>query len=385
VIKLLGVHHGGGVGGAPVSMLKLLAALDRSRFEALAVFTEPGPVTSHAAGLRVPSRVERTGGAFFYSAHARLEPRGVARFLRTFGPSVFRARAVLRAERPDVLHLNTSVLLAWAVAARRERVPVVWVVREVLGPNPVLRNWHAGFIVRHARRVVAISEAVRSCFPPTADVRVVHNAVDLADFPFVAAPEANVVALVGSPQRVKGHWLMLDVLECLPDVKLMLVAGGADSAYAMSARGRVKRAMGLPLDNLAAFQRDAAKRGLSERLHVTGFVAPQELGRMLAACDVLVFPSLEPEGFGRPIIEAMAMARPVVATDLGPSREILGPDAGRLVPPTSEAIARALRDLLERPEERRRLGMCGRARVEQCFTLDRQVDATSAIYADAVA
>jgi glycosyltransferase involved in cell wall biosynthesis len=292
---------------------------------------------------------------------------------------------VLRAERPDVLHLNTSVLLAWAVAARRERVPVVWMVREVLGPNPVLRNWHAGFIVRHARRVVAISEAVRSCLQPTADVRVVHNAVDLADFPVVAAPASNVVALVGSPQRVKGHWLLLDVLERLPDVKLMLVAGGADSAYATSARGRLKRAIGLPLDNLAALQRDAAKRGLTARLHVTGFVAPQGLGKTLAACDVLVFPSLEPEGFGRPIIEAMAMARPVVATDLGPSREILGPDAGRLVPPTSDAIARALRDLLDRPEERRRLGMRGRARVERCFTLDRQVDAMSAIYADAVA
>ena len=108
------------------------------------------------------------------------------------------------------------------------------------------------------------------------------------------------------------------------------------------------------------------------------------MARVLAASDVLVFPSLEPEGFGRPIIEAMAMARPVVATDLGPSREILGTEAGRLVPPDATALARALQELLESPAERARLGRNGRQRAEACFGLDRQVRQMSAIYADAL-
>src|SRR5438270_2153970 len=158
--RLLAIHQSGGMGGAPVSLLTLLAALDQSRFQPRAVFTESGPVLEHARSLSVPAAVVPTGGAFYYSAHARLGPRSLAGFVRTFPLAVQRARAVLRRERPDLLHLNTSVLLAWAAAARREGVPVVWMVREVLGPQPLVRRWHARFISRHARRVVVISYAV---------------------------------------------------------------------------------------------------------------------------------------------------------------------------------------------------------------------------------
>ena len=116
---------------------------------------------------------------------------------------------------------------------------------------------------------------------------------------------------------------------------------------------------------------------------VTGF--RRDIPRLLAATDVLAFPSLAPEGFGRPIIEAMAMARPVVATSVGPSAEVLGPDAGLLVPPDADALARALADLLEDPLKRDMMGEAGRQRVEACFSLERQVSEMSAIYIEAAA
>lgn len=399
-ISLLAVHQGGGVGGAPVSLLKLLAALDRTEFEARAIFTEPGEILSYASHLGVPARVVPTGGAFFYSAHARLGSRAVARFIRTFPAAVQLATQTLRRQRPDVLHLNTSVLLPWAVAARRERVPVVWMVREVLGPNPWLRHWHARFILRHARRVVAISDAVRQCFanPDDARLRRVYNTVDLAEFsldvldhaPVVRAelgirPEAKIVMALGSVQRAKGHWLLLDAMLRLEnnDAHLVLVTGGVGPAYAQSLRGRVKRTLDLPMDNLDALLRDALNVGLTGRLHVTGF--QRDVARILSIADVLVFPSLQPEGFGRPIIEAMALARPVVATDVGPSAELLGRpgEVGRLVPPEPVSLAHALDDLLRSPDERARMGAAGRRRVEACFTLDRQVAAMTAIYREA--
>src|SRR5712692_4780478 len=392
--SLVAVHHGGGVGGAPVSLLKLLAGLDPQGFSAQAVFTEPGEVLTYAHDLGVPARIVPTGGAFFYSAHAQLGVRSMARFVRTLPSAVRTAQKALHDQRPDLLHLNTSVLLAWAVAARRERIPVVWVVREVLGPNPWLRRWHASFIVRHARRIVAISDAVRDCFPPQAGVQRVHNAVDLAEFTITDAgaalraelgisPGRQVLMAIGSVQRVKGHWLLLDAL-ALPDTAsadLVLVTGGVAPAYAQTARGRIKRRLGLPLDNLDALLRDAHQCGLSDRIHVTGF--RRDVARVLSAADVLVFPSLAPEGFGRPIIEAMALGRPVVATNVGPSAELLGADAGRLVAPDPASLAHALGELLRAPEERARMGQAGRRRVEACFTLDRQVAEMSAIYREA--
>ena len=392
-LNVTAVHHGGGLGGAPVSMLKLLAALDRADFTAGAIFTESGPIIQYAHSAGVPASVVPTGGALFYSAHARLGVRSVAHFLSTFPSSVLRAQSYLRRSRPDVLQLNTSVLLAWAAAARRVRGPVVWLVREVLGANAWLRGWHAAFILRHARQVVAVSDAVRACFPSEARVARVHNAVDLGEFRLelrrqidalrgeIGVPgDARVVMAIGAVQKPKGHWLLLEAFQRLPaNAHLVLVTGGVSRQYAVSARGRIKRALRLPLDNLDALLRDARALGLPmERIHVTGFRA--DISRVLAAADVLAFASLEPEGFGRPIIEAMALGCPVVATNVGPSAELLGTEAGVLVEPDADRLAEALQRLFESPDERARIGRAGRARVEACFTLERQVGEMAAIY-----
>ncbi len=195
------------MGGAPVSLLSLLAALDGDEFAAEAVFTEPGAVLDRAASLDVPARVLPTGGAFFYSAHARLDPRMLARFLRTFPTAVQQAQSWLRVHRPDLLHLNTSVLLAWAAAARRERIPVVWMVREVLGPDPTLRAWQVRTILATARRVVAISTAVAACFPPTDRLRIVPNAVDLQTSRSIACARARRCAPSSAlPRTSRRSW-----------------------------------------------------------------------------------------------------------------------------------------------------------------------------------
>ncbi|HYW90207.1 MAG TPA: glycosyltransferase family 4 protein, partial [Chloroflexota bacterium] len=241
------------------------------------------------------------------------------------------------------------------------------------------------------RRVVAISDAVAACLPGHVDR--VDNAVDLDEFrldllddrPAIRSelgvePDAQVVMVVGSVQRPKGHWLVLDALPFLPPrAELVLVTGGVDAeSYAHQPKGRVKRALGLPLDNLDAYMRDARQRGLAERINVTGY--RRDVARAITAADVVVFPSLEPEGFGRPIIEAMALARPVVATDVGPSRDLLGVGTGRLVPADASALASAIGDLLGSSDVRERMGRAGRARVEACFGLDRQVSEMSAVY-----
>jgi glycosyltransferase involved in cell wall biosynthesis len=184
---------------------------------------------------------------------------------------------------------------------------------------------------------------------------------------------------IGSVQRAKGHWLLLDALAYLPpDTRLVLVTGGASSEYATSTRGRVKRALRIPLDNLDALLRDAADRGLRDRILVTGYRS--DIARVVAAADVLAFPSLLPEGFGRPIIEAMAAERPVVATDVGPSRELLGAGTGLLVPCDAQALASALASLLRDPRRRAEMGRIGRARVVECFSLERQVAEMTTIY-----
>jgi glycosyltransferase involved in cell wall biosynthesis len=106
-----------------------------------------------------------------------------------------------------------------------------------------------------------------------------------------------------------------------------------------------------------------------------------DIPRLLAACDVLAFPSVEPH-FARPIIEAGAMAKPVVASRLGGPLELV--DEGRtglLVPPDDPpALAEALIDLLHDPERAAALGEAGHHQARERFNADHNARATFALY-----
>lgn len=115
-----------------------------------------------------------------------------------------------------------------------------------------------------------------------------------------------------------------------------------------------------------------------ERVHVLGFLPRPELEALYAEAEVLCFPSLR-EGFGFPVIEAMAQGTPVV-TSAGTSTEELVGDAGLVVDPRDpDAIAAALRTILDDPDLARRLGERGAVLAAEC-TWDRCADATVAAY-----
>jgi glycosyltransferase involved in cell wall biosynthesis len=126
--------------------------------------------------------------------------------------------------------------------------------------------------------------------------------------------------------------------------------------------------------------RDAELRALAEQLRLptifTGLLTPVEVAAALNAADLVVHPSAQ-EIFPNAVGEAMACARPVVATDAGGTGELVGRDgtAGVLVPPgDSEALARSVLALGRDPDRRRSLGAAGRRRIEIEFPLSRMID-----------
>jgi glycosyltransferase involved in cell wall biosynthesis len=116
---------------------------------------------------------------------------------------------------------------------------------------------------------------------------------------------------------------------------------------------------------------------------VTGGVDEGSLAALYAGATVFVYPSLY-EGFGLPLLEAMAAGVPVLTSAGGTCAEVAG-DAALLVDPTSvEAIARGLEGLLRSGDERRRLSDLGRAR-ERAFTWERTAASTVEVYRRAIA
>jgi glycosyltransferase involved in cell wall biosynthesis len=119
--------------------------------------------------------------------------------------------------------------------------------------------------------------------------------------------------------------------------------------------------------------------GIAPSVLFAGFRA--DVPRVLDALDVLALPSLY-EGMPLTAIEASAMAKPVVATAVDGTPEVIREGrTGRLVPPREPAaLSRALRAVLRDPAAAQRMGRAGRDFVLNRFDLTRQVEATARVY-----
>ena len=122
--------------------------------------------------------------------------------------------------------------------------------------------------------------------------------------------------------------------------------------------------------------------GLTDIVTTISGVSDEELARLYGEAEVAVVPSLY-EGFSLPAIEAMSCGVPVVATTGGALPEVVGTsgETGILVEPNNpDALAAAIRDLLDNPAEQKRLGDAGRERVIKRFTWEVTARGTAACY-----
>jgi len=131
----------------------------------------------------------------------------------------------------------------------------------------------------------------------------------------------------------------------------------------------------------------ARRLGISDRVAFRGWLAPSELARELAGAAVVAVPSLWPEPFGLVGLEAFGAATPVVASDTGGIREWLddGVNGLAVAPGDEQALAAALRRLLDDAALRERLGAAGKRLVAERFTAERHVEAALAAYERALA
>jgi len=127
-------------------------------------------------------------------------------------------------------------------------------------------------------------------------------------------------------------------------------------------------------------RREAESLGLSERVRFLGF--REDIPEITAALDVSVLPSVDCDASSAVLKEAMALGKPVVATDIGGAREIVEDGrTGLVVPPRDpDALARAIVQILQREDRGRAMGEEGRRRVKTEFSVRRLTESTLRAY-----
>ena len=138
----------------------------------------------------------------------------------------------------------------------------------------------------------------------------------------------------------------------------------------------------------ASWQKLVTDRGLNSRIRFLGWASQADCARRVSTSCALVLPSLYECG-GAVVLEAMAMGRPVIATDWGGPHDYLDKTCGILVPPTGrteliEGFSSAMQRFMDAPAEAHALGKAGRKRVVECFDWEKKIDALLEIYQSAL-
>ena len=355
--------------GAEEHVLTLLHGLDRQRFRAHLVCM---PEVAEQVRRDLPGDVELTT--------LRLRrPRQVGAALRL--------GRLLRAQRIDILHSHLFYASLFASPIGRLcRVPVII-------ETPHLReHWRHGwlkgrFVVdrlvgRCVDRYIAVSEANARYLAqqkglPARKIVTIHNGCNVERFdphrPVPAVlrstlgfgPQDPVLVVLARLEPQKGHGVLLDALPSIvprfPSVRVVCVGDGAlRSELELRARAL----------------------GLASTVRFVGYRS--DVRDWLALADFTVLPSFY-EGLPLAAIESLAAGRPVVATAVdGTPEVVVDGQTGLTVPPGDPAsLADAIARLLKNPDERRRLGRTGRQWVVERYADTRQIRLTEDLYLQA--
>jgi glycosyltransferase involved in cell wall biosynthesis len=358
------------IGGAELTLSRLLAHMDRTRFECQVVSLEsPGPVGDRIRELGIPVR------------SLDLRPG------RPTPAALFRLSSWLRRERPDLLqtwlyHADLlGILAARTVGLRR----VVWNIRNseldfsryrrlsrvVVQINAWLSGWPVAVI---SNSVAGQVFHARMGYHPRRWA-VIPNGIDLEVF----RPDPQAHPAVCTELGLPGGALLIGQIARFDPAK-------AQTNF-LRAAGHLARA-GLPAHfvmvgegvtpanpSLMDVVREEALEG---RVHLLG--RRSDVPRLAAALDLLASPSLG-EGFPNVVAEAMACGVPCVVSDAGDSAALVGA-TGRIVPPGDpDALAAACQELITAGAARRqKMGAAARRRVAERYSLAATVAAYQELY-----
>lgn len=268
----------------------------------------------------------------------------------------------------DVVHTNTAVMPAPAIAAWMTRRRHLWHLREFFSEFRGVWKYYQRYIWRFSEKIITISDSVRDQF----DVELrskcitVYNSLGpgAADINREAARRfresvGNPALLIGMVGRIK--WVRKGQ-EVLIKAAALLAERYPDARYVI-----VGSASAGNEDHLVRLSDLIAEVGLTEKVVFTGDIkSPRDV---FAAFDVTVVPSVLPEPFGRVVMESMAAGTPVIGSRCGGIPEqIADGETGLLFEPGNEReLAAALQKLMSDSELRARMGRAGRERALGMF------------------
>jgi len=361
-IKVLQLIEGLNLGGAETKLMELVTHMDRDRFETV--------VCSLGMGDRIKEEFEKLGVEFVTMARKQRVDLGL----------IFRVAKLIREKQIDVVMTTlfyADVLGALAGVFSKPKAVFSW--ETISAPEWLLthRLLVYRFAMRFCTRVISVSHATAKWLidkrgVPRDKVVVIPYGVNLdlyraGENPELKQklgiePDARVVGVVARLHPQKGHRYLIEAAKSIvakyPKTKFIIVGDGELRAE---------------LEKLGRAQ------NVEKNFMFLGF--RKDVKDLMRVFDVFCLPSLY-EGLPNVVLEAMATAKPVVATAVDGTPElIVDGETGYLVPPGDpQALAEKISSLVANQELARRFGSNGLKRVKAEYSLEKQVEGFQNLY-----
>lgn len=385
MVKILYLQSSDNLYGSDQSLLNLVTQLDRSKFEPIVVISndiDDSGLLSQALE-KIGVRVIKIKLAVLRRQYFSF--KGILLFIYRLFTSVLYLAKLIRTEKIKIVHSNTTAVYSGAFAAWFTKTPHVWHVREIITKPILLQKFNSWLIPGLSTTIIANSERTRDNLVGQSSKKriktvVIYNGINLQQFDKAYGNGQQLrkswninekTALIGMVGRIsyrKGQDFFVKVAKEVLDEKLdakFVIVGDT-----IPGKEEIKKELVAQIDHL----------NLNEKVIFEGF--REDIPSVMDAFDIFVLPSRLPEAFGNVILEAMAMKKPVVANAHGGSTEIVEDGTtGYLVEPNNAALmTQKLASLIKDPEKREKMGLEGRRKVEEEFTLDKNKEAIVSLY-----
>ena len=389
--NILYLDSGSGIGGGQRSLLLLLKLLDKQRWTPFVGCLGGSPFAAEVAKtdaqvvpLSLPEAHNKTDKVKRFTFQDLFND---LRQLRV----ILQLHRVVKQHAIALIHANSlSVALLGGIVAKMNRIPILMHKRYATSYGILDK-----ICEKLLSRVILVSEATRWDFAPEAKQMLIYNGVDLEAFQASQAEvdalrselflentklvesESALPILLGVVTRItpeKGiHFLVRAMAELKKtslnsavDIKLLIVGG----PYFQKDH-----------DYMASLKQEVADLEVEDSVVFTGFLSDTRVVTTLL--DIVLVPSIIPEACPRTIIEAMAVGKPVIATPLGGSKELVTPETGILAPPEdAKAIASAIAKLAADREQLAEMGKAARQRAEHLFSSKKNTALTEVVYTE---
>ena len=379
----------GTIGGSYYSLLYLTRGLDKTKYTPVVVFHRDNALIPEYNKAGVRTLVVASFDPILFQSNGKiplLNPiiKIVQKLANMFGYLFVygnKYKKLLQENSVDLLHLNNSIIRNnnWIVAASMARVPCITHERGINEHYPAISK----FLAKSLKSIISISNSVTDRLTSNGiaaeKIVTIHNGIDPDDVRLKVSDQDilqqlnigsdfNVIGVIGNIKEWKGQEVavraMGKVVDVFPNTVCLLIGDTSkeDTYY----QERLKSLI--------------TELGLESNIIFTGHVS--NVPDYLNVLDIMLHTSIDPEPFGRVLIEAMSLSKPLIASNDGAIPEIVehGKTGLTFTPGDHQHLAESVISLLQDRGYAEQIGKAGFERLMDNFHINVNVQKTESLY-----